>query len=81
MPLATLAIRKNDSNPTHHLYRNGNLWWAHFFVHHSGFKSRRVRVSLSTPSLPEAIRKRDELFEKIQSSGLEIPESVRKKLD
>jgi len=35
MPLGTLAIRKKDSNTTHHLYRNGNLWWVHFFVHHS----------------------------------------------
>ena len=74
MPLGTLAIRKKDSNPTHHLYRNGNLWWVHFFVHHSGFKARRIRRSLSTASLSEAIRRRDALFEQLEQRGLEIPE-------
>jgi hypothetical protein len=74
MPLGTLAIRKKDSNPTHHLYRNGNLWWVHFFVHHSGFKARRVRKSLRTGSLAEAITRRDKLFEEIRQKGIEIPE-------
>ena len=74
MPLGTLAIRKKDSNPTHHLYRNGNLWWVHFFVHHSGFKARRVRKSLRTGSLTEAITRRDKLFEEIRQNGLQIPE-------
>ena len=74
MPLGTLAIRKKDSNLTHHLYRNGNLWWVHFFVHHSGFKARRVRKSLGTESLAEAITRRDKLFEEIRQNGIEIPE-------
>jgi hypothetical protein len=78
MPLGTLAIRKKDSNPTHHLYRNGNLWWVHFFVHHSGFKARRVRKSLCTGSLAEAIARRDKLFEEIREKGLEIPEKTLK---
>ena len=74
MPLGTLAIRKKDSNPTHHLYRNGNLWWVHFFVHHSGFKARRVRKSLRTESLAEAIIRRDKLFEEVRQNGIEVPE-------
>ena len=74
MPLGTLAIRKKDSNPTHHLYRNGNLWWIHFFVHHSEFKARRVRKSLQTKSVVEAIARRDKLFEEIRQNGLVIPE-------
>ena len=78
MPLGTLAIRKKDSNPTHHLYRNGNLWWVHFFVHHSGFKARRVRKSLRTCSLAEAIARRDKLFEEIRRNGLDVPERVGK---
>ena len=77
MPLGTLAIRKKDSNPTHHLYRNGNLWWVHFFVHYSGFKARRVRKSLGTGSLAEAINRRDQLFEQIRQNGIEIPERTR----
>ena len=78
MPLGTLAIRKKDCNPTHHLYRNGNLWWVHFFVHHSGFKARRVRKSLRTESLAEAIIRRDKLFEQIRQNGIEIPERVQR---
>ena len=78
MPLGTLAIRKKDSNPTHHLYRNGNLWWVHFFVHHSGFKARRVRKSLRTGSLAEAIARRDKLFEEVRQNGIEIPERVQR---
>ena len=79
MPLGTLAIRKKDSNPTHHLYRNGNLWWVHFFVHHSEFKSRRVRKSLQTGSLAEAITRRDKLFEKIRRNEIEIPDRSESK--
>ena len=74
MPLGTLSIRTNQSNPTHHLYRNGNLWWVHFFVNHSGFKTRRVRRSLHTSSLSEAIARRDHLFEDIKQNGIEIAE-------
>ena len=74
MPLGTLSIRTNQSNPTHHLYRNGNLWWVHFFVNHSGFKTRRVRLSLGTNSLSEAITRRDKLFEDIKQNGHLIPE-------
>ena len=72
MPLGTLSIRTNQSNPTHHLYRNGNLWWVHFYVNHSGFKTRRVRKSLRTGSLAKAIARRDKLFEEIRQNGLEI---------
>ena len=76
MPLGTLSIRTNQSNPTHHLYRNGNLWWAHFFVQYSGFKARRVRKSLRTGSLAEAIKRRDKLFKEIRLNGIEIPEKA-----
>ena len=74
MPLGTLSIRTNQSNPTHHLYRNGNLWWVHFYVNHSGFKTRRVRLSLRTDSLSEAITRRDKLFEDIRQNGHLVPE-------
>ena len=79
MPLGTLAIRTKGSNPTHHLYRNGNLWWVHFFVHHSGFKARRVRKSLRTGSLAEAITRKDKLFEKIKQNGIDIPDRSESK--
>ena len=74
MPLGTLSIRTNQSNLTHHLYRNGNLWWVHFYVNHSGFKTRRIRLSLRTESLLEAIARRDKLFKDIKQNGHLIPE-------
>jgi hypothetical protein len=70
MPLGTLSIRGDDSYLRHHLYRNGNLWWTHFTVHHSGFKKKRIRRSLGTALLEEAIRKRDELLHQIARDGL-----------
>ena len=76
MPLGTLAIRENEKNPTHHLYRNGNLWWVHFFVHHSGFKAKRVRLSLKTSSIREAIERRDDLFEEVRQNGFSIPDKT-----
>jgi hypothetical protein len=72
MPLGTLSIRVNEQNPRHHLYRNGRLWWAHLTVHHSGFKKRRIRRSLGTASLDEAICRRDSLLEAIRAEGLGV---------
>lgn len=74
MPIGTLSVRFDEANPRHHLYRNGRLWWLHFTVHHSGFKKRRIRRSLGTACLGEAIARRDRVFEEIASRGLEIPD-------
>ena len=75
MPIGKLAIRVDDSNPRHHLYQNGRLWWAHLTVHHSGFKKRRIRRSLGTASLEEAIARRDCFLEQIAKEGLELHDS------
>ena len=74
MPIGKLSIRVDDSNPRHHLYKNGRLWWTHLTVHHSGFKKRRIRRSLGTANLEEAIARRDRIFEEIAIRGLEIPD-------
>lgn len=74
MPIGKLSIRVDDSNPRHHLYRNGRLWWTHITVHHSGFKKRRIRRSLGTASLEEAIARRDCFFEQIAKEGIQLPE-------
>ena len=74
MPLGTLSIRTNQSNQKHHLYRNGNLWVVHFYVNHSGFKTRRVRRSLRTDSLSRQVTRRDRLFEDIRQNGHLIPD-------
>lgn len=58
--------RANDpldfSDPDHHLWRNGRLWWVAFTVHLPGWQKERVRCSLGTADLAEARRRRDELL-------------------
>ena len=51
-----------ESDPDHHLWRNGRLFWAAFTVHQPGWRKDRVRVSLGTADLEEARRRRDALL-------------------
>jgi hypothetical protein len=50
------------SDPNHHLWRNGRLWWVAFTVHLPGWRKDRVRVSLGTDDVAEARRRRDALL-------------------
>ena len=76
-----LSLRFNEANPSHHLYVNtggrtdGNYWVA--YTLHFGGRKRRVRRSLGTKCLTEAIRLRDELFARIERDGEEVPERRR----
>ena len=78
MPRGFLSLRITNSSPSHHLYVNtggraaGNYWLA--YTLHFGGRKRRVRRSLGTKCLQEAIRLRDELFARIQQHGEEVPE-------
>ncbi len=78
MPRGFLSLRITNSSPTHHLYVNtggradGNYWVA--YTLHFGGRKRRVRRSLGTKSVEEAIRQRDELFARIERDGEEVPE-------
>lgn len=56
------------SNPNHHLWRNGRLWWVAFTVIYDGWRQERVRRSLGTAELDEARRRRDELFQQYAAS-------------
>jgi hypothetical protein len=73
-----LSLRIDEANPSHHLYVNtggradGNYWVA-YTLHFSGRK-RRVRRSLGTKCLAEAIRLRDELFARVDRDGEDVPE-------
>ena len=77
MPRGFLSLRITNSSPHHHLYVNaggraaGNYWVA--FTLHFGGRKRRVRRSLGTKCLTEAIRLRDELFDRINSEGEDVP--------
>lgn len=51
------------TNPNHHLWRNGRLWWVAFTVIHDGWRQERVRRSLRTADLDEARRRRDDLLQ------------------
>ena len=50
------------ADPDHHLWRNGRLWWVAFTVHLPRWRKDRVRLSLATPDVVEARRRRDELL-------------------
>jgi len=76
-----LSLRFNEANPSHHLYVNtggrtdGNYWVA--YTLHFGGRKRRIRRSLGTKCLAEAIRLRDELFARIERDGEVVPDRRR----
>jgi len=73
MPLGRLSARIDSRTPLHHLWRNNGTWWIHYTLHFD-FRKRRIRRSLSTRSLPEAIRRRDELLARLSIEGEPVPE-------
>ncbi|MFM8980407.1 MAG: hypothetical protein ACKOSS_08095 [Planctomycetia bacterium] len=60
-----LSIRVNETNPSHHLWRNHKTLWMHYCLTDGG-KKRRVRFSLETRDFEVACRLRDERFRKLQ---------------
>jgi ligand-binding sensor domain-containing protein len=73
MPLGRLSVRIDDSNDRHHLWLNNGTWWAHYTLNFD-VRTRRVRRSLETSSLAEAIRRRDALFARLATEGEWVPE-------
>ena len=73
MPLGRLSARIDPANAAHHLWLNNGTWWVHYTLNFD-FRTRRVRRSLGTRSLAEAIRKRDSLFERLATEGEWVPE-------
>ena len=68
MPQGYLSARTGDSGDLHHLWNNNGTWWVHYTLHF-GHRKRRIRRSLKTRSLDEAIRRRDDLFTVIARDG------------
>lgn len=61
------------TNPDHHLWRNGRLWWVAFTVHLPGWQKERVRLSLGTAELGEARRRRDRVLTRYpQTRGCQL---------
>lgn len=73
MPLGRLSARIDDGNDTHHLWLNNGTYWVHYTLNFD-FRTRRVRRSLGTKSLAEAIQKRDALFARLATEGKWVPE-------
>lgn len=48
------------------------MWWVHYTLNFD-CRTRRVRRSLKTGSLDEAIRRRDDLFARLQAEGEDVP--------
>lgn len=60
MPTTQLApSRASETNPNHHLWKNGRLWWLAVTLLHDGWRQERVRQSLGTADVAEARRRRD----------------------
>ena len=55
----TLSLRVNDTNANHHLWNNNGTWWLHYTLHLPDFTKKRVRKSLHTTSLEQALKLRD----------------------
>jgi len=73
MPVGHPSIRVSSDNPLHHLWLNNGTWWVHYTLNFD-FRTRRVRRSLGTRNAEEAIRRRDELFDRLAREGELVPE-------
>jgi hypothetical protein len=73
MPVAFPSIRVDQSNDAHHLWCNNGTWWLHYTVHFD-HRVRRIRKSLRTRSLADAITRRDEHLRLIADQGEFVPD-------
>jgi hypothetical protein len=73
MPLGRLSARIDAANERHHLWCNHGQWWVYYTLNFD-FRTRRIRRSLGTKSLAEAIRRRDALFARLATEGEWVPE-------
>ncbi len=73
MTIGFPSLRIDTDNQTHHLWNNNGVWWVHFTLHFN-HRKRRVRRSLKTRSLSEAIERRDALLLRIEREGEPVPD-------
>lgn len=76
MPLGFPSLRIDRTNPLHHLWCNNGTWWVHYTLHF-GYRKRRIRRSLKTGDLAEAVRRRDELLARVAIGGEVIADQRR----
>ncbi len=61
-PAPRLSIRVEAANPLHHLWNNNGTWWIHYTIHPDTRTKARVRRSLRTRELAEALVRRDAIL-------------------
>jgi len=66
---ARLSIRIDPANPRHHLWRNHGTWWIHYTLETIDARVRRVRRSLGTRDLAQAVARRDTLLDRLAVEG------------
>lgn len=69
MPPARLSIRVRADNPRHHLWLNNGTWWVHYTLTTFDERIRRVRRSLRTGDLSQAVTRRDALLTRLALEG------------
>jgi len=73
LPAATpsrLSLRVNAENRRHHLWNNNGTWWIHYTLHFADYTAQRIRRSLRTSELEEAIHRRDEIINASRSQAI-----------
>jgi ligand-binding sensor domain-containing protein len=68
MALGFPSLRVDRDNALHHLWCNNGTWWVHYTLHF-GHRKRRIRRSLETSTLDEAVRRRDALLARLAVEG------------
>jgi hypothetical protein len=68
VPIGFPSLRIDDTNDLHHLWCNNGTWWVHYTLHF-GHRKRRIRRSLETSTLDEAVRRRDALLARLAVEG------------
>ena len=61
------------TDPDHHLWLNGKVWWIAFTYHTTDGRKRRLRASLGTHDRSEARIRRNELLETFEREFGHVP--------
>ena len=77
MTIGFPSLRVDTANPLHHLWCNNGTWWVHYTLHFD-HRKRRVRRTLGTHALDEAVRRRDELLARLARDGEPVPDRGRR---
>lgn len=64
-----LATRRTKENPNHHLWNNNGTWWCYFTLRSATDGSKRHRISLKTPDLEAARRRRNGILNDLQTKS------------